>query len=104
MKTLSTYETRLREEVRGVTLLGELSYDEGDLAELRQMLSGMWGTSAAEGLRHVAGRYDLTLALYLVLEGAYHHDAGDYWRDPDATLRLDGNDQVLLPWPFLPFP
>jgi hypothetical protein len=96
MRTLADYDAQLRQEAPAVTLLGQLPYDEGDLYELRAGLGALFRGAAAERLRRAAERCELPLALYLVLEGTYHYNAGDYWRGPAETLGLDDNGRAQV--------
>lgn len=88
MKTLQQYEEELTANIDTVILLGQLGYNKSDLEELRAGLAPLFIDSAATGLQTVGARYPKTFALYLVLEGIYHYNGGDYWTAPEQTLKL----------------
>lgn len=88
METLEQYETTLSTQLSTVTLIGQLGYDAADLEALRDALRPLFVASAGAGLKAVGERYPLTFALYLVLEGLYNYEGGDYWSGPRDVLRL----------------
>ncbi|MCA9867595.1 MAG: hypothetical protein KC410_14000 [Anaerolineales bacterium] len=90
MKTLAQYESELSSIVPSITLLGQLSYDQAHLLELRAALGPLFADSPAEGLKDIRRRYPLTFALYLVLEALYTYEGGDYWTGPRQALGLSG--------------
>lgn len=92
MKTLEQFESELTEAVTTVTLMGQLGYDERDLEALRGALRPLFAASVPVGLRQVGARYRLAFALYLVLEGVYRYNGGDFWSGPRETLGITGND------------
>lgn len=96
MKSLTDYTNELQARVAGVTLLGELPYDEIDLAALRAGLRPLFAGSTSDALRRIDGRHDLALAVYLVLEGTYHYDAGDFWSSPQEHLSFKSNAQNAI--------
>lgn len=91
MKTLEQFESELTEAVTTVTLMGQLGYDERDLEALRGALRPLFDASVPLGLRRAGARYPLTFALYLVLEGVYGYNGGDYWSGPYKALDISGN-------------
>jgi len=89
VKTLRQYEDELITNVNAITLLGQLGYDETDLAALRTALRPFFAPSPQAGLRTVGDRYPLAFALYLILEGLYHYTGGDYWSSPREAIGLN---------------
>lgn len=86
--TLTRYCIDLRREAANVTLLGQLLYDERDRDTLRAAFAPLFRDGAADGLRLIDPRFDLPFALYLVLEGIYSYNQGDYWSGPRQALGL----------------
>lgn len=93
---LDDWENQLKDRVgEGDLLLGELGLGEQDLSQIGQLLANteflhlrQKRRSIEETLRPVASQWPLTYALYLVLEGVYNYDSGDYWDGPSKRLGL----------------
>lgn len=88
MKTLLQYEEELTNELLSVILIGQLDYDEDDLAALRNAFQALFTRGVPSALRDVEARHQRAFALYLALEGIYSYESGNYWDGPDSALNL----------------
>ena len=93
---LDDWERRLKEHIgEGDILLGELGFRRQDLEQIGQLLADteFWylrqkRRSIEQTLHHVDNQWPLTYALFLVLEGVYNYESGDYWDGPSKQLGL----------------
>lgn len=96
---LDEWETRLKQCVgEGELLLGELGFRHQDLDEIGQLLADTNFLHLREKryplektIRSINSQWPLTYALYLVLEGIYNYESGDYWDGPGKRLGLQSN-------------
>ncbi len=98
-KQLDEWETRLIDCIGdGELLLGELGFGQQDLDEIGQLLADTnflhlreKRRSIEKTIHFISGQWPLTYALYLVLEGIYSYESGDYWDGPGKRLGLPSN-------------
>lgn len=93
---LDDWEKRLRDYVgEGDMLLGELGLGRQNLEEIGRLFTNTdfqqlrnKRYTIEQTLKAVKAQWPLTYALYLVLEGVYNYDSGDYWDGPSKQLGL----------------
>jgi hypothetical protein len=82
-------ELYIRKRLKSLSLLCELSLDEQDrnyLADQLRCIIDQRGPS--EATRNIREHYPALLASYLVLQGIYGYDRGDYWGDVCRRVNL----------------
>jgi len=80
--TLKDWETRLAPQARQVELLGEIPIAAGECAQLGQIIGlrvRILGHN--RGLRTLRHEHPCTFAVYLVAQGVYGYQGGDYWSE-----------------------
>lgn len=98
-KQLDGWEELLKEKVgEGELLLEELGFRRQDLAEIAQLLADtvflqlrQKHYTINQTIRQIKYQWPLTYALYLVLEGIYNYENGNYWDGPINKLGLQAN-------------
>lgn len=96
MKTLDAYQSELKEKIPTISLLGQLRYARSDLEHLRAEFEKLAHDRQNGGWRTAADKYELALALYLVLEGIYSYNAGAFWTKTSEVLRVAGQEQAKI--------
>lgn len=98
-KKLDQWENKLCRVIgEGDLLLGELEHSRSDLDEIGvlfrntvflQLRRNQYNID--EALRYIRSQCPLTFAFYLVLEGIYHYESGDFWHGPREQLGIQQN-------------
>jgi len=79
---LRDWETQLVPQVRQVELLGEISITADKCAQLGKVIGLQVRTLGHnQGLRTLRREYPCALAVYLVAQGVYGYQGGDYWSE-----------------------
>lgn len=103
-KQLDKWEERLKKDVgKGELLLGELGFRHQDLDEIGRLLADTdflylreKRYSLEKTIHSINNQWPLTYALYLVLEGIYNYESGDYWDGPIKQLGLQSKQTPHL--------
>jgi hypothetical protein len=89
---LEDWEAWLAPQVRQVELLGEIPITAGECAQLGEIIglrvAAVGHRRALRALRH---DYPCTFAVYLVAQGIYGYQGGDYWSEVVQVTGLSGN-------------
>lgn len=79
-KTLPEWEAYLAPQARQVELLAEIPIGQGDCRQLGQLLGGRLRSLGPTDMdRTVRLHYPCAFAVYLVAQGSFGYQAGDYW-------------------------
>ncbi len=88
--TLEDWEAWLAPQVRQVELLGEIPITADECAQLGKVIGLRVRTLGhTRGLRTLRCDYPCALAVYMVAQGMYGYQGGDYWSEviqPAATV------------------
>lgn len=89
--TLPDIEQCLARELNNVVLIGELSLTRDVVTDLADAIRGLVKRQGfAEATRILSRQYPCTLAVYLVAQGIYGYQAGNYWPQLIETMGSDG--------------
>ena len=90
--TLKDWETWLAPQVRQVELLGEIPITADECAQLGEIIglrvAAVGHSHALHALRH---DYPCTFAVYLVAQGIYSYQGGDYWSEVVQVTGLNSS-------------
>ncbi|MDW8403001.1 RNA polymerase sigma factor RpoD/SigA [Chloroflexus sp.] len=95
---LSSLEQHFAQELENVTLIGELQFTRELVTNIADTIRSLVGRySFAEASRILTQQYPCTLAVYLVGQGIYGYQGGNYW---SGLIEAIGNNGVREWGPF----
>jgi DNA-directed RNA polymerase alpha subunit/DNA-binding CsgD family transcriptional regulator len=81
-ETLDEWELYLRSRVSQVELLGEIALTDQERVQLGQVIGQrVRSLGHGRGVRTLRSEYPCALSVYLVAQGVYGYEGGDYWTD-----------------------
>ncbi|MBN1887186.1 MAG: hypothetical protein JW850_04330 [Thermoflexales bacterium] len=97
LNAVENWEHRLALQVRRVELLGEIPITADECGQLGQAIGqyvNKWGHDLA--LRTLQRDYPCAFAVYLVAQGMYGYQGGDYWSGVIQTTGLDSKSTAQI--------
>lgn len=99
MVKLETWEQKLRPRMTAVDLIGELDLTSEEAQEIGSLIAALIRVSSPqEGTRQLERRYPSAFAAYLVFQGGYSYDRGDFWGGVCAGAGLLNEGNLTVAW------
>lgn len=92
MDVIDDFEQRLKEQIAHVELIAEINITPDEVEQLRQCVTGFLTTRGAHSAtQQLEQRYPAVLVMFLVTQGMYGYQDGDYWSSVSSLTQIDTN-------------
>lgn len=99
MDKLFAWEKRLFPRIIAVDLIGELDLSLEETREIGRLIAAVIGSHGPqEATRLLAKRYSSAFAAYLVFQGGYSYDHGDFWDGVCTEVGLPNEAKYTAAW------
>lgn len=100
MATLENWENALKQQLATADLIGELDLTQEQTKEIGRLIRGLIGPKSdfqrvTQVLRR---RYPRSLAAFLVFQGIYGYDGGDYWSAVCSAIGIAASPNCTTTW------